>query len=171
MRAAAYCFVGYLIVSSGLSGLWIGGPEGLLAAAVAAAALVWLVRAYRRGPRPGGPFAYDGRGGAERLVRRAAMLGARLPEDPLDHDGFVALSYELREDTVAQSRAEAEYTQWQRRLARLTAEVAALESDAEASATPVLVDDERRLATELNEVADYADALDERAAAAADAVA
>lgn len=170
MRTAAYCFVGYLIVSSGLSGLWFGGPEGFLTVALAAAALIWLVRAYRRGPRPTGPFAYDGRGGAERLARRAGALAARLPEDPLEHDGFVALSYELREDEAAQSRAEAEYTSWRRRLSRLGENVAALEGDAAETASPALVDDERRLAAALNEVARYADGLDERAAAAAEAV-
>jgi hypothetical protein len=170
MRTAAYCFVGYLIVSSGLSGLWIGGPEGVLTAALAAAALAWLVRSYRRGPRPAGPFAYDARRGAERLARRADELAARLPEDPLEHDGFVALSYGLRADPAAQARAEAEYARRHRRLARLGKQLAALEADADDTASPVLVDEERRLASELHELVRYADELDERAAEAADAV-
>lgn len=167
MRTAGYCFVGYLIVSFGLSGLYLGGASGVVGAALAVGALVWLVRAFRRGPRPVAALAYDGRAGARRLARRAADLAMRLPEDPLENSGYVATSFALRGDPEAQRRAEADYGRWRARLARLTAEVAALEEDAERSQSPALADEERRLATALRPVAAYADILDDHAARAA----
>jgi hypothetical protein len=167
VRALGYFFVGYLLLSFGATGMFIGSRSGLLMSVLAAVALVWLVRSYRAGVGAvtfDRPRSEDAVSGADRLLRHATALGERLPLDPLENDSYVATSYALRDDPERQGGAAAEYERRRRRLERLRRDAELLRRDAEAGGSATLVDEERRLAAELRDLEGYADALDEQAA-------
>ena len=152
MRTLGYVFAGWILlgfVTSGLFALGAGAPGGGLAGLVAAVALVWLVRSYRRGP---------GAGLARELQQEVDRLAARLPADPLSSADVVnAWSLHVR-DPAATARLHEEYSSARGAVAEVQREL----DDVRASG---VLRRRERLEAKLAQVRDYVHSLEVVAAA------
>ena len=152
MRTLGYLFVGWIVFGLTMNGLIMlssGDVSGLVIAAVAGGALVWLIRSYRRGR--------DGMGllppAVRSLAAQFASLDQRLPADPLEDRAIVTAWSVHLHDPDASDELRAQYDAVRRTLS---------DARAELEAAPEAATDERRrrLDAKLAEVKDYLRAVD-----------
>lgn len=147
VRTVGYLLVGWILFGFATSGLFAfgaGEPGGGLAGLVAAAALVWLIRSYRRGP---------GEGLVRELQEEADRLAARLPAEPLSSAAVVNAWSVHTGDAEATARLQEEYASARRAVGHVQREL----QDVRASG---VLRRRELLEAKLAQVRDYVHSLD-----------
>jgi hypothetical protein len=152
VRTLGYLVVGWIVFGLSMNGLVMlssGDVSGLFIAAVAIAALVWLIRSYRRGSDRTGvlPSAFGS------LADQFAQLDERLPADPLENRAIVTAWSLHVHDPDASGELQSQYESVRRILADARA-------DLEAAPDSATDERRRRLEEKLAEVQDYLQAVD-----------